>query len=349
MTDFRVEGTRGGLVESVHRVSVAVVDAQGTLLAAAGDPGLVTYWRSAAKPFQALPVLQDGAADAAGFTGEHVALACASHSSEPRHRALALEMLRLAGATEADLACGPHVPLSPEVAAEVARAPERFTPAWSNCSGKHAAMLALVRHAGWPVAGYERAGHPLQRRILAEVSRWTGVAPDDIALGTDGCTAACFGLPLRAMALAYARLAASDEPAAGRVRTAMVAHPWLVAGTGRACTDVMTAGAGDLLVKLGADGIYSGAVRSAGLGFTLKVEDGDLRSAAPALVGVLRALGESLAPALAPVAAAPAVARHDALPIRSTRGEQVGELRAAGALRVFAPDRAATMSAAHAE
>jgi L-asparaginase II len=331
MLALRVEGTRGELVESVHRVSAAVVDVEGRLVAAAGDPDLVTFWRSAAKPFQAMPVVADGAADRFCFGADALALACASHSSEPVHVALAGRMLDAIGCGDDALACGPHVPLSPAVAARVARGELRQTPRWSNCSGKHAAMLALCLHHGWPLAGYTAAAHPLQQRILGEVARWSGVPQEQIGLGVDGCTTACFALPLRAMALAYARFGAREEPAAARLRDAMTAHPHLVAGEGRLCTDLMAAAGGRVVAKLGADGIYSAALPGAGLGVAIKVEDGDMRAVPIALVAVLRALAASV-PGLAPVLDAPTVARHAALPLADTRGGITGYLRARGAL-----------------
>ncbi len=166
MSSLLIESTRSGFVESVHHVAVAVVDASGALVASAGDPGRVSMWRSAAKAFQALPLVQDGAADAYGYGPRELALACASHSSEPVHREVCEGMLRASGCEESQLACGPHPPLSQEVADEALRRGTVLTPKWSNCSGNHAGMLALARHRGWPTEGYERAGHPVQERIL---------------------------------------------------------------------------------------------------------------------------------------------------------------------------------------
>jgi len=321
----------------VHRISVAVVDSAGRLVARSGDPELRTYWRSAAKPFQALPVLADGAAERFALTDAEVALACASHSSEPAHVALAEEMLRKVGRTEADLACGPHVPLSPVMAATVAREGIHMSPAWSNCSGKHAAMLAISLHHGWPTQGYERLEHPLQQRILAEVSRWSGEPVESIGLGVDGCTAVSFALPLAAMAQAYARFGTTDDPAMVRIRSAMMAHPWLVAGTGRSCTDLMTALPGRLAVKLGADGIYSAVLLRSGLGMALKVEDGDMRASPAALVAILRDLAQRFEPDLAGALETPAVERHARLAIHSTRGQVTGYLQVVGGLQYETP------------
>ncbi len=333
MSSLTIESTRSGFVESVHPVSVAVVDADGTLVASAGNPELVTFWRSAAKPFQSLPLVQDGAAERFGFGPRELALACASHSSEPVHRELALAMLTAVGCTEEHLACGPHPPLSQAVAEEAARTGTPLTPRWSNCSGKHAGLLALAKHHGWPLEGYERAGHPVQERVLSEVSRWTGVARGDIHLAVDGCTAVSFGLSLRGMATAYARFGMSGGSAARRLREAMWTHPELVAGTGRLCTELMGAGRGEVLAKVGAEGVYSAAVPGLGLGVSLKVEDGDMRCSPPALLAVLRQLCERLGGKRGLELAMQGLAHHAEPPLRNTRGVVTGTLRASGALR----------------
>src|ERR1051325_8162731 len=264
--ELRVEATRGELVESVHPVAAAVVDAGGRLLAASRDPDLVTWRRSAAKPFQALPLVEDGAADRFGFSEEELALVAASHSSEPRHLELIGRILEKARLGEEALACGIHTPLSAAVAAAVARGVVAMTPRWSNCSGKHAGMLALAKHRGWPLAGYQSAGHPVQERILGTVVQWTGAPCREVRLAVDGCTAVCFGLPLRRMALGYARLAASDAPPARRVLGAMMAHPLVVAGTGRVCTDLMHAWPARVAAKGGAERIDCAALPRMGRG-----------------------------------------------------------------------------------
>jgi L-asparaginase II len=330
MSSFVIESTRSGFVESVHHVSVAVVDAKGALVASAGDPERISMWRSAAKPFQALPLVKDGAADRFGFGARELALSCASHSSEPVHREVCAGMLRAAGCEESQLACGPHPPLSQAVADEALRQGTTISPRWSNCSGKHAGMLALARHRGWPTEGYERAGHPVQERILDEVSHWTGVARGELLQAVDGCTAVCFGLPLRAMATAYARWGVADEAPARRLREAMWAHPELIAGTGRLCTELMAVARGRVLAKVGAEGIYSAAVPELGLGLALKVEDGDMRCSPPALLEVLRQVLERYAGKVA--VPLEGLAHHVEPLQRNTRGVVTGSLRAAGRL-----------------
>src|SRR5438270_6430355 len=207
---MRVEQLRGGMVEAVHDVHAAVVDAGGRLVARTGDPDLVTFWRSAAKPFQALPLVEDGAADRFSFTSEELALVCASHSSEPGQVARVRELLGKIGCGERDLVCGPHPPLSERVAQDYATRGLRLTAVYSNCSGQHAGMLALARHHAWPTQFYTRPEHPVQQRCLREVARWTDVAAPDTRTAPDGRGVVCLGIPLRNMALAYVRLAIAD-------------------------------------------------------------------------------------------------------------------------------------------
>jgi L-asparaginase II len=240
-----------------------------------------------------------------------------------------------AGVREAELACGPHTPLSPAVAEAVIRDGVVPTPRWSNCSGKHTGMLALARHHGWPREGYNAVGHPVQDRILDEVCRWTGVDRDAIRTAPDGCTAACFALPLRNMALGYARLAASTEAAPRRLLEAMMGHPFLIAGTGRLCTDLMSAWPGRVVAKVGAEGVYCAALPEWGLGVALKVEDGSTPASAVALLEILRqVLARIVAPG-APEYRFEGLSRHAVQPILNTRGVATGALQPAGELRLF--------------
>jgi L-asparaginase II len=333
MSELRIEMTRGPAVESVHRVSVAVVDEDDRLIASAGNPGLVTFWRSAAKPFQALPLIQDGAADRYGLTNEEIAISCASHSSEPVHLALVDRYLEKVGITEADLACGPHPPLSDAVARDVIRSGTVLSPRWSNCSGKHTGLVAQAKHREWPIAGYERLGHPVQTRILEEVERFSGLRRQQLALAVDGCTTVCYGLPVRRMALAYARFGVSDDPAARRIFQSMSEHAHLVAGTGRLCTELMRAWPGAIVAKVGADGVYSAAIPSRRWGISLKVEDGDGPSASLALLAVLAMLLEREPPPPAVEKALGALLADASAPVRNTRGAEVGQVRVQGRLQ----------------
>jgi len=322
-------------VEAVHDVHAAVLDARGRLVARAGDPDLVTFWRSAAKPIQALPLVEDGVADRFAFTSEELALVCASHSSEPGQVARVRELLGKIGCGERDLLCGPHPPLSEQVARDYATRGVRLTAVYSNCSGKHAGMLALARHHGWPTEFYTRPDHPVQQRCLREVSRWTDVPVAAIRTATDGCGVVCFGIALRAMALAYARLAIADfglriadSKGGGSIRNpqsaivqSMMRHPDLIAGEGRPCTELMRAHPGRVVVKVGAEGVYCALLPRDGLGVAIKVADGHALASALALAAVLEQLGLR-----------PRPASLTARSLLNTRGEPVGELRVNGGL-----------------
>ncbi len=319
---MRVEQLRGRVVEAWHDVHVAVVDGAGHLVARAGDPELVTFWRSAAKPFQAVPLVEDGVMERFGLTSEELALVCASHSSEAGQVGKVRELLAKIGCSERDLLCGPHPPLSERVAQDYHSRGVRLTPVYSNCSGKHAGMLALARHHGWPTAFYTRLEHPVQQRCLAEVSRWTDVPREAIQTAVDGCGVVCFALPLRNMALAYAKL---GERGAGsgplRLATAMLHHPELIAGDGRPCTEIMRAHPGRVIAKVGAEGVYCALLVGEGLGVALKVADGHGLASALAMAAALEELG------LRPLPPSLSVRAN-----LNTRGEPVGELRVNGGL-----------------
>ena len=324
-----VEAWRGESVESTHEVSVAVVDASGQLRAYAGEPDRPAFARSAIKPLQALPLVEDGVVERFGITEEELALCCASHSGEPRHVELARSLLRRIGAGEEALACGGHWPFHEASARVLREAGERPSRLHNNCSGKHAGMLALARHHGWALAGYHELGHPVQERMLQELLRWTQADAAAIAVGVDGCGVATFSVPLFGLAAGFARFAGQARGGEGgpaRVLNAMARHPYLVGGTDRLCTELIRVARGRIIVKVGAEGVYCGAVPGAELGIALKVHDGAARAAEPALVAVLQELG---------LLADDAVAELDrwAEPvIRNTRDETVGRLRARGSL-----------------
>lgn len=290
MTTFQVVAVRGPLDESVHHVSVAVADAAGRLVAQARTPELVTFWRSAAKPFQLWPLVAGGGVARFGLDPEMLALACGSHNAEPIHRTVGQRWLDRVGLAEADLSCGGHPSLSARVAEQMVRDGIVPTELWSNCSGKHAALLALARLHGWPTAGYEAIGHPVQDEVARSFAHWSGVPVPALQWGVDGCTAAAVAMPLAATATAWARLGTIDDPAMATIRAAMHAHPEMVAGTDRLDTTVMQAWPGRVLAKIGAEGVYGASLPTLGLGVALKVEDGDLKVAGYALMTVLEAL-----------------------------------------------------------
>jgi L-asparaginase II len=316
--------TRGGVVESRHQVHAAVVDSHDRLAGVAGEPRRHTHWRSCAKPFQVMPLLSSGGFDDLHWGDDELALACASHGGEPEHVAIAERMLAGIGLEEGDLACGPHEPLSGRGARLLREAGERPTRLHNNCSGKHAAMLAAAHTAGWPLFGYERPDHNVQRCCLTAVAKWAGLNPDDIGVAVDGCGVAEFVMPLEHMARAYSRLARSAQEEAGapaRVVGAMRTRPFLIGGTDRFDSVLVEETDGMVVAKLGAEGVHSAALLDQGIGIAVKVEDGAHRAQYPALVRLLQlldALPHTLPPRL-----------HDFLhrPVRNTRGEPVGEIR----------------------
>lgn len=322
--DRTVEVVRGAIVESRHAVHAAVVDSGGQLRAWVGDPDWVTFFRSGAKPFQALPLVRDGAIDRFGLTFEELALCCGSHSGEARHLATAVSMLQKIGVDAESLACGPHPPIHEQTRRDLAEEGLEPVRLHNNCSGKHVGMLALARVHGWEIAGYNRPEHPVQGRILSEVARWAEVPFEAIGMGTDGCGAVCFALPLRQMARAYANLAAAaraGERDATYIVGAMTNYPEMVAGEGRLCTDLMEQTAGRLFAKVGAEGLYCVGVPGAELGVAVKVEDGSSRAVGPAILTVLRQLDLISEDDLS------ALWSHAYPDVYNTCGDLVGQLR----------------------
>jgi L-asparaginase II len=319
--------TRGALMESRHRVHAAVVNASGTLIAAARDPEMVTHWRSSAKPFQIMPLLESGGFDALGWGDDQLALGCASHGGEPEHVAIAEAMLTSIGMEEGDLACGPHEPLAQRGQRALREAGERPTRLHNNCSGKHAAMLARAHAAGWSTYGYERAEHPVQQSCLDEVARWSGVPASDIGLAVDGCGVTVFVLGLEPMALAYARLADAarrSQEIPSRIVHAMQTRPFLVGGTDRFDSALIEATEGRCIAKTGAEGMHCIALVDEGIGIAVKVEDGAQRAQFPAVLSVLKHLGAL------PRELPPRLAEFLHRPLRNTRGEIVGDVRPIG-------------------
>ena len=316
--------TRGALIESRHRVHAAVVNASGELIGASYDPALVTHWRSCAKPFQIMPLLETRGFDMIAWGDDQLALACGSHGGEPEHVALAEEMLSSIGMEEGDLACGPHEPLSARGQKVLRDSGERPTRLHNNCSGKHAAMLARAHTAGWSPVGYEREDHPVQQEILREVARWTGVSADRIPRAIDGCGVVVFALPLTPMAQAFARLADEarrSHEIPSRIVHAMQTRPFLVGGTDRFDSAIIEATEGRVIAKIGAEGVHSIAIVDEGIGMALKVEDGAQRAQFPAVIAALQHYGAL------PRDLPPRLAEFSRRFLRNTRGEVVGEIR----------------------
>lgn len=320
-----VEVTRGPFVESVHLGHAVICDAQGGIMAAWGDPQALILPRSSAKMIQALPLIETGAARAAGLGERELALACASHSGAPMHTRRVAAWLAGLGLSEDDLLCGPQMPSDPEGRAALGDAPPG--PLHNNCSGKHAGFLTVMRHlkAG---PDYVDPDHPVQRAVRAAWAEITGEEPP--GHGIDGCSAPNFAGRLagfaRAMAL-FARpeaLGPARAAAARALVAAMLAHPELVAGEGRACTGLMRAAAGRAVVKTGAEGVFFAILPGRGLGVALKIADGATRASECAMAAILVRLG-----AIDP--ADPAIWRWLRRPETNRRGIVTGEIRPAEA------------------
>jgi len=349
-----VVSTRGGTIENIHYGSIAVVDARGRLLHAAGDPQFMTFTRSALKAFQALPFVMDDGPRALGLSTEQVALLTASHSGEDFHVAAVEDLLARAKAQPAQLQCGCHVPYVYET---LGRTPEpglRFDTRHHNCSGKHSGFMAYCQLHGLSQSDYLAQGHPLQMRIRAQIAALLRMAPEQLPVGTDGCSAPNLALPLAGLARLWAMLAAGDtgsparvagsgsgrasvagsgaqasgsdglerraeiEQAFGQMFAAMTAHPEYVSGTGRTDLHLTQAGAGDWVAKAGADGVQTLAIRSLGLGIAIKVSDGHADARHVAIVEVLRQLG-------LPGAEHESLLPWRSQPIRNIAGLQVGD------------------------
>lgn len=333
MSTVLAEATRGGAVESVHNGVVVVVDVRGKVIAHAGDPELFAYFRSSAKPFQAIPVVESGAADRFGFTPAELALCCASHNAELRHQEQVAVMLAKLGLTEAALQCGAPLPSDDDEMGKVLAGIRPSSPLQCDCSGKHTGMLASSLHLGYPVDTYLEPSHPLQtliKGILAEVCR---VRPDAIVMATDGCSLPTFGASIRAFATAYATLAAPEQAPAGagrehanalnRLRSAMIAYPENVAGEGEFVTDLMSLSGGAIAAKSGAEGLLCMAIPRQELGIAIRVADGSFRAHPVIALSVLEQLnlvGTSVIAAMQE--------RHNP-ELRNHNGRIVGALRPA--------------------
>ena len=337
-----VDVTRGDLVESVHRGSIAIADPASDLVASAGDPEQFIYLRSSAKPFQLAPFVASGRFDEYGLGSEALAIMAASHSGEDRHVRLVQEILRRAGLTSAVLQNQVHAPFDAETARRLVRDGEKPTVLRGNCSGKHAGMVLFAKASGWPMDSYWHPDHPVQRQALETTSALSDVPIEEIATAVDGCGVVTFGMPLHGLATAFARLAdpsaVADPPlrsALTRIRDAMMAHPELVAGEHRLDTALMRANPKRLVTKGGAEGVLAmglppGALADdarfgAGpMGIAAKIEDGNLawRAGEVTSVAVLLQLG------LVGDPVPPALEEYASPPIMDPRGEPSGEVRA---------------------
>jgi L-asparaginase II len=337
VTVILAEVTRAGAVESVHSGTIAVVDTDGRLVASVGDAETFAYFRSSAKPFQAIPVVESGAADAFGFTPAELALCCASHYAEPHHQRQVQAMLAKIGLDDGALRCGIPLPSDQEEAGRIIAGLVPRSPLQCDCSGKHTGMLATCVHLGYPIDSYLDPDHPAQRAIRGIVAEVCRVPEDSLRLGSDGCSVPTFGTSIRAFATAYAALAQPErvpEDAGGRhatslnrLRSAMVAHPENVSGTGDLVTDLMAVAGGRIAAKTGAEGLICLALPEHGLGIAIRVADGSFRSHAVIVAAVLRQLKSIDPPIISAI-----LERHRP-EVRNHNGWHVGDIRAAFELR----------------
>jgi L-asparaginase II len=337
-----VHALRGGIVESFHRGALAIVDAEGALVRALGDIDRPIFPRSACKVLQALPLVASGADQAFGLDDSELALACASHGGEPAHVAAATRMLAKAGLDASALQCGAHWPYADSAIKAMARAGEQPSALHNNCSGKHAGFVCvgclLARAAGAEpaefVRGYIRPDHPVMREVSAALAAATGADLSKAPVGTDGCSIPTYAIPLRQLALGFARVASGvglrddHARAAKRLRQAVAAQPFQVGGTGKFDSRVMQRLGERVFCKVGAEGVYCAALPDQGLGVAIKLDDGNTARAAEV---VMAAVIEALVPLTGDE---PTFMRgfSDA-PLVNWNGIEVGRLLASGGLR----------------
>lgn len=287
------EVTRGSTVESRHRGAVIVVDADGAVVLSLGDVERPVFPRSAVKALQALPLLESGAADRFGLTPTEIALAVASHSGEEAHAETSLAMLRKAGRDAGCLECGAHWPMGEAAARALARAGREPTALNNNCSGKHAGFVCLACGIDEDPTGYVKADHKVQQAVRGALEEVTGAAHKTELSGTDGCSIPTYAVPLKALALGFARfgtgngLGPSRAEAARRIREAVAANPFMVAGTGRFDTRFMGVFGARAFIKTGAEGVYCGALPELGYGIALKCDDGAGRATEIAMAALI--------------------------------------------------------------
>ena len=345
MNPVLVEAWRGDAVESFHRGAVAVVDADGALVASLGDIDRPVFPRSAIKLLQALPLVESGAADRFGLSDEELALACASHNGEPAHARTAAAALAKAGLDAAVLECGTHWPYHEPSAHALAAAGAAPSALHNNCSGKHAGFVCLgcvlageKDRLGF-LAGYVRPEHAVMREVNAAVAQVTGYNLEHTPRGTDGCSIPTYAVPLRHLAHGFARagsgigLAPARAAAAARLRRAVARAPFMVGGSARFDTRVMEVLGERVFCKVGAEGMYCAALPEVGLGVAIKVDDGNTSRACEV---AMAALIEAFVPLDTP-AERSLMASLSNLQLHNWRGINVGRLAAHAALRHLAP------------
>lgn len=298
MSQVLVHIVRGEVVEGCHHGDLVVVDWKNSILKQIGDPNRLTYWRSGAKPFQLLPLLERGGRERFGFTKEEIAVMVSSHGGEEHHVRVIKKILQKIGCQEDDLDCGFAPPLHSKTAKEVLRRGEEYTKFHHNCSGKHAGMLALIKLMGLSTKNYISKEHPIQKLMLANIAHCLEIPENQVKVAIDGCGVPVFGCPIRQMALAYAKLTVPEKAfteekakAARMILEAMTTQPFYVAGTDRIDTVLMEITGGRVLAKLGAEAVYNVGIREQGIGICLKIDDGSFRAIDPVIIKLLNQMG----------------------------------------------------------
>ena len=324
-----VNSWRGDVIENRHRGAIAVCDPHGRLLRAWGDVDSLVYPRSSVKLLQALPLLESGAAEHFRLDRRELALACSSHGAESAHTETLHGWLRRIGLDETALECGPHAPLHEPTATALLQQHQAYGAIHNNCSGKHTAMLTTCRFLGDAVGGYIERNHPAQQRWFDALGDMADVDLRRLPWSQDGCGIPVIAMPLKAIATAFARVAAPDDLARKRadaiegLAAAIAEHPLMIAGSGRLGSEVIALGGRRTLVKSGADGVYTAALQEKGLGVALKIDDGNGKAAEVALLEVLRQLNGLHGDELTRLEA------HYRIPISNSRDVVTGYLRAA--------------------
>ncbi|QEL23063.1 asparaginase [Bosea sp. F3-2] len=325
------EVTRGNVVESRHRGSAIVIDADGGVVFAAGDIERPVFPRSAVKAIQALPLLESGAADRYGLTEAEIALAVSSHSGEPLHAETSLAMLKKAGRDAGCLECGAHWPMGEAAARALAKSGAEPSALNNNCSGKHAGFVCLSCSLDEDPAGYVKQGHAVQRAVRGALEEVTGAEHSSDRMGIDGCSIPSYAVPLKALAHGFARFGTGRSfgperaKAAARILAAAAAHPFMVAGTDRYDTRLMELLGARAFTKTGAEGVYCAALPELGYGIALKCDDGAGRAAEVALGALIARflpMDEATQTAFAPL-------RETVL--KNWNGIEVGRIRAPAA------------------
>lgn len=329
MSEIVLHFTRGGHVENIHRGDVAAVNCAGEIISEVGNAHLPMFWRSAAKPFQALPFVKNGGLERYDISTEELAVLVSSHSGEPNHVALVRGILKKLGLDESVLDCGVVRPMSGKVYKDLIAAGEKILPVHNACSGKHSQIIALAIMLGVPYAGYTKPEHAAQQLIFKHVAMAAKIPESELEIGIDGCGVPVFYLPLYNMALAYARLSTPRlgdwgeyETAATKIRDAMSAYPQIVSGTGRIDLAVPEVTNGRIIAKIGSDAVYCLCVKDENLGIAFKIEDGSYAAVTPMVIAVLKKLD------MLSKAEADALDKKFPSILKNHRGEIIGTIEA---------------------